>query len=112
MSLPRAKAFSSVGRGMRRVLQGNVMLLLYLLPALLQSLKAVQEPDGPAETYATGCAQWEQRFASSGMSLRHSGQGRVLGGSDFAGKKRAMSLLIGNTKMKYTAAAMSRNEMS
>ena len=49
---------------------------------------------------ATGCVQYAQRFASTGISLRHCGQGFVLGGSALAGKNFAMSLLTGSTKMK------------
>src|SRR5215471_16333097 len=55
---------------------------------------------GPMENYATSCVQCEQRFASSGMSLRHCGHGRVLGGSTLTEKKRIISLLISNTKIK------------
>ncbi|HMD75839.1 MAG TPA: hypothetical protein VKG86_00555 [Terracidiphilus sp.] len=33
-------------------------------------------------SYATGWAQWAQRRAASGISLRHSGQGLVDGGDE------------------------------
>src|SRR6185312_4282204 len=61
---------------------------------------------------ATGCVQCEQRDAASGISARHSGQARVFGGSALGGLNFLISALMGNTKKKYTVAAMSRNEIT
>src|SRR5208282_1945900 len=57
----------------------------------------------------TGCAQCEQRRASIGISLRHSGHFFVVGSAGAGSLRvRAISALIGVTTKKYTAAATSR----
>jgi len=51
--------------------------------------------------YATGCAQWAQRRADSGISLRHSGQGLVAGGAGAAGGLNLFSMYcVGSTIAK------------
>jgi hypothetical protein len=49
----------------------------------------------------TGWAQWEQRLAASGISLRHSGQGLVLGGAATTGGVILLSMYcMGSTMAK------------
>src|SRR5271166_327054 len=60
-----------------------------------------------------GCVQCAHRFASIGISLRHSGHFFVVGAA--AGSSlciRATSQFTGITTKKYTAAAISKNEMT
>ena len=62
----------------------------------------------------TSEVQNAQRRAAAGMSLRHSGHGRVSGsgssvGSKFSRRNKAVS---GTTTAKKTTVAMIRNEMS
>ncbi len=52
------------------------------------------------------------RRAAIGISLRHSGHLRVDGSGGGSLRERAINALIGNTTKKYTAAAMSTNEMT
>jgi hypothetical protein len=56
---------------------------------------------GQAAT-GTGWPQWEQRFAASGMSLRHSGQGLVggAGGGAVVSFILLIRVLIGSTTAK------------
>src|SRR5580704_932294 len=59
----------------------------------------------------TGCAQWAQRFASIGISLRHSGHFLVVGSAGAgAFRMRAIRRFTGVTTKKYTAAATSTKE--
>ena len=51
-------------------------------------------------TAGTGCPQCEQRLAATGISLRHSGQGRIAGGSATGGLNLASSLPSGSTTKK------------
>ena len=48
----------------------------------------------------TGCPHWEHRFAASGMSERHSGQGWVVGGEAWAGRNFLSRALMGSTMKK------------
>src|SRR5580704_15803872 len=71
-----------------------------LLPALYAAI-----PRG------TGCAQWAQRFASIGISLRHTGHFLVVGSAGAgAFRMRAIRRFTGVTTKKYTAAATSKKE--
>ena len=64
-----------------------------------------------ADAAPTSAVQYAQRRAASGISLRHSGQSRVVGaGSSLA--RRAAIAFTGFTTKKKTAAAMSTNEIS
>jgi hypothetical protein len=55
----------------------------------------------PAARYATGWAQWAQRLAANGISLRHSVQVFMEDGASGAGfLSRAMSAFKGNTTAK------------
>jgi hypothetical protein len=59
----------------------------------------------------SGCEQCEQRRASSGISLKHSGHFFVVGSAGTSDLCiRARRALTGSTTKKYTAAATSRNE--
>lgn len=55
----------------------------------------------PTSFYATGWAQWAQRLAASGISLKHSGQVLMDGGASDSGFfNRAMRWFNGNTMAK------------
>ena len=57
--------------------------------------------------------QCAQRLAAIGISLRHSGQGRVVGDSvGPPAARRAASMFSGFTTKKKIAAAMLRNAMT
>src|SRR5579864_7767202 len=61
----------------------------------------------------TTCVQCAHRFASRGMSLKHSGHFLVVGAA--AGSSlciRAINQFTGTTTKKYTAAAISKKEMT
>jgi hypothetical protein len=79
-----------------------------LLPIQAQKQKAGALSVGPVifqavtlETYTTGWAQCAQRLAASGISLRHSGQGFVVGAAGAAGWLNFLSMYcIGSTIAK------------
>src|SRR6202041_1248094 len=91
-----------------------------LLPIQAQKQKAGALSVGPfifqavtLETYTTGCAQCAQRLAASGISLKHSGQGFVVGATTVSGFLiRASSVFSGSTMKKYTTVATIRNEIT
>src|SRR5580704_5036520 len=59
----------------------------------------------------TGWAQWAQRLASMGISLRHSGHFLVVGSAGAGALRiRATNRFTGVTTKKYTAAATNTND--
>src|SRR5690606_16177622 len=66
----------------------------------------------PAATGLSTDVQCAQRRAAMGISLRHSGHLLVVGSAGGSVRARAIKAFTGSTTKEYTAAAMSRNEMS
>src|SRR6184192_12801 len=83
---------------------GNVKSTKDACSAAVNQLKA-------ARAVATGWLQCEQRRASTGISLRHSGHFFVVGSAGAGAlRMRETRALMGVTTKKYTATATSRND--
>src|SRR5439155_16795251 len=96
---PRGRVGPAGGRGRRRGREHG------------DADRGQREAARHAPAAPTSAVQKRHRRAASGISLRHSGQSRVVGaGSSLA--RRAATAFTGFTTKKKTAAAMSTNDSS
>ncbi len=97
----KGETWAAVGKGARTSRQhksrlGNEQVISKFIRRDCRLWEAVPRYGG----YATSCAQCEQRLAATGISLRHSAQGLVLGAATTLGRNLFSKVLIGSTTRK------------